>query len=238
MADNDKIEFPMRLARLMSLAGVASRRESESIIACGRVTVNGKVIDGTGIKVEESDKVEVDGKPVSLGRRYYIMLNKPVGYTCTADDPYAEKTIFDLIDLPGVRLFSAGRLDRDSEGLLILTNDGDYSAQLTHPRYNIKKNYIVETNHPISDEMLEQLHQGIIDDGERLVAEQVIPEGSCRYRFILNEGKKREIRRMINYAGCRTLTLRRESVGKLQLGRLPLGEWRELTPQEIAASLK
>ena len=234
---NEKIEFPMRLARFMSLAGVASRRESETLIAAGRVSVNGEIITINGCKVNAADRIEVDGKVLSLGRRYYIMLNKPPGYTCTAADPYAEKIVFELINLPDVRLFSAGRLDRDSEGLLILTNDGDYSARLTHPRYNILKRYHVQTDRPIPDDVLDQLRRGIVDEGERLMPESIACERPCCYNFVLNEGKKREIRRMVNYAGAETLELRRLSIGALNLGELPSGKWRELSPDEIDASL-
>jgi 23S rRNA pseudouridine2605 synthase len=234
---SEKIEFPMRLARFMSLAGVASRRESETLIAAGRVKINGETIIVNGCKVNAADQVEVDNKVISLGRRYYIMLNKPPGYTCTAADPYAEKIVFELIDLPDVRLFSAGRLDRDSEGLLILTNDGDYSAHLTHPRYNILKRYYVQTDRPIPEDALDQLRRGIVDEGERLVPESIVCERPCCYNFVLNEGKKREIRRMVNYAGAETLVLRRLSIGALELGELPSGKWRELSQDEIDASL-
>lgn len=230
-------EFPMRLQRFLSLAGVSSRREAETIIAAGRVTVNGVAITTTGVKVTESDQVECDGRPVTMGRRCYVMLNKPRGFVCTADDPHAEMKAVDLVDLPGIRLYSIGRLDKDSEGLLLLTNDGDYAARITHPRYRVCKVYEVKTASALSLRQLRWLRSGIQDDGETLRAERIDELAPGKYRFVLNEGKKREIRRMIAAVGEQTAELKRIAVGKLELGQLSSGCWRELTTAEIQLSL-
>lgn len=238
MAEKENNEFPMRLQRYMSLSGVASRRECEAIIAEGRVLVNGRPVIEPGTKVNAEDRVTVDGRTVTLAsQRYYIMLNKPAGYTCTAADPHADKIVFDLVKTPGVRLFTAGRLDKDSEGLLILSNDGDYVAKLTHPRYEILKTYVVRTNHPIPMDKLEDLRNGIVDDGERLRAREIIRVSSMLFVFILNEGKKREIRRMVRYCGCETVSLTRIGFGELELGRLELGKWRYLSAEEVKMSV-
>ncbi|MDD3118425.1 MAG: pseudouridine synthase [Victivallales bacterium] len=238
MKDESPTVFPMRLQRFMSLAGVASRRECETIIADGRVAVNGRIVTATGTKVTEDDRVAVDGKAVTMAaKRCYIMLNKPPGYTCTASDPHAEHIVFELVKTPGTRLFTAGRLDRDSEGLLILSNDGDYVAKLTHPRYEILKTYVVRTDRPIPAEKLEELRRGIIDAGDRLRAREIVRISSEVFVFILNEGKKREIRRMIDYAGCRTVSLVRIGFGALGLGRLEPGRWRYLNAAEVQQSL-
>ena len=230
--------FPMRLARFIALAGLASRRDAETIIAEGRAAINGITADTPGIKVNNGDTVTVDGVTLLLGQRHYIMLNKPRGYHCTAEDPHADKLAIDLVDIPGARLFSAGRLDRDSEGLLILTNDGDYAAKLTHPRHNVTKLYMVETLATIPPETLERLRRGIVDDGETLSPLEILRISDTCYRFMLNEGKKREIRRMIRYAGTQVVSLRRTAVGCLELGGLPSGQWRALSPEDIEASLK
>ena len=166
------------------------------------------------------------------------MLNKPAGYVCTNDDPHAAKRAFDLIKIDGARLFSAGRLDKDSEGLLIVTNDGDYAMQLTHPRYEIFKTYLVKTDAAISAGELDRLRHGIIDNGEQLLPQKIEATGSCIYRFILNEGKKREIRRMVADAGRKTVSLQRISIGSLKLGELKSGQWRFLSAEEVNLSLR
>ncbi|MCF6176322.1 MAG: rRNA pseudouridine synthase [Victivallaceae bacterium] len=240
MADKHKtaeLNFPVSLNRFISAAGAASRRKCAELIKNGQVTVNGKIVTAPGNRVEASDLVEVDGNVVSIGKRYYIMLNKPRGYTCTAADPYAEHKAIDLIELPNVRLFSAGRLDKASEGLLIFSNDGDYVDRLTHPKYGIPKTYELTTNQPIATDFLPELLKGIHDAGEVLKAIEFSAIAPCLYKVVLNEGKKREIRRMAKVAGCRTEKLLRTTIGKLKLGNLGSGCWSQLTHQERQASL-
>ncbi len=231
------ITFPMRLVRYLSLAGVASRRKSDELIAAGKISVNGKIIIEPGVKVNISDCIEYQQQVLSLAERTYVILNKPPGYLCSAFDPHADKTVFDLIDLPGKRLFNVGRLDLDSEGLLIFTDDGDYAEKITHPRNGILKKYLVKTNRLLTQKDIELICRGIQDDGDFLKAESVIKKQGCDYLFTMSEGKKREIRRLINAVSARVKNLRRISIGKLNIGKLPLGKWRFLTLQEIQDSL-
>jgi 23S rRNA pseudouridine2605 synthase len=230
-------ENTFNLSHFLSLCGIASRRKCADIVKAGLVKINGQTVTGPGSRVREGDDVVYDGRPVRIEPRVYIMLNKPRGYVCTNDDPHAEKRAFDLIEVDGARLFSAGRLDKDSEGLLIITNDGDYAMQLTHPRHEIFKTYLVKTDTAIPAGELNRLRRGIIDDGERLLPQKIEDAGGCIYRFILNEGKKREIRRMIAAAGRNTVSLQRISVGALMLGALESGKWRFLSDAEVKLSL-
>ena len=233
----DTEENTFNLSRFLSLSGIASRRKCADIVKAGLVRINGQTVTEPGCRVNPDDEVIYDGRPVRIEQRIYIMLNKPRGYVCTNDDPHAKKRAFDLIKIDGARLFSAGRLDKDSEGLLIITNDGDYAMLLTHPRHEIFKTYLVTTDAPIPAAELNRLRGGIVDDGERLLPQKIEEAGSCLYRFILNEGKKREIRRMIAAVGRKTVTLQRISVGALTLGGLESGKWRFLSEAEVKLSL-
>lgn len=232
-----ELTFPVTLNRFLSAAGVASRRNCVELIKNGRVTVNRELVTAPGTRVTATDIIAVDGNIVFLDRRYYIALNKPRGYTCTDADPYAKRKAVELIEMPNIRLFSAGRLDKASEGLLIFSNDGDYVNQLTHPRYGILKTYEVTTDKPIATAFLLQLLKGIHDAGELLQAKEFTAIGECQYKVVLNEGKKREIRRMVATANCRTAKLRRVAIGNLKLGDLALGTWRHLSRKEQQASL-
>lgn len=229
----------MRLVKFLAAAGIASRRKAADLVAAGDILVNGKPPLGPGDPISSRDEVRCRGRVVTLNPLYYIMINKPRGYTCTNEDAHAEKKVFELIDLPGSpKLFSAGRLDRESEGLLIITNDGDYGMRLTHPRHEVLKTYLVRTVGPIAAAELGRIRRGIVDEGEELRPRRIDELSPGYYRFILNEGKKREIRRLIRAAGGRTLELKRVRIGGLELGGLPPGKWRHLTPEEIAASLQ
>jgi len=221
----------------MSLAGVASRRKSEELIRMGEVKVNGDIVTAPSRNVSPDDIVTVSGKSLRSPSKLYIMLNKPAGYLCSAFDPHADKTVFDLINLRGVRLFSAGRLDLNSEGLLILTNDGDYAEKLTHPRHNVLKRYRVKTDKPISNNNLNALRSGIRDFGEFLKPVSISKLKAKEYEFVLNEGKKREIRRLVATTGVKVVVLKRVAVGNLRVDDLPVGQWRMLSKKEIAASL-
>jgi len=233
----DMEENTFNLSHFLSLSGIASRRKCADIVKAGLVQINGRTVTEPGCRVNAGDEVIYDGRPVRIEQRIYIMLNKPRGYVCTNDDPHAGQRAFDLVKVDGARLFSAGRLDKDSEGLLIITNDGDYAMQLTHPRHEIFKAYLVKTDVAIPAGELNRLRQGIIDDGERLLPQKIEEVGSCRYRFVLNEGKKREIRRMIAAVGRKTISLQRISVGALILGALESGKWRFLSEAEVKLSL-
>ena len=238
MENNEKIS----LSKYLSVCGTASRRKSCDLIKQGKVQVNRQVITEPGYKISPQDEVIFAGKQVLSQEKVYIMLNKPRGYICTSDDPHAPKKAIDLIKMPpeqaNIRIFSAGRLDKDSEGLLIFTNDGDYAEKIMHPKHEIMKNYQVKTISEIPDKILDKLQRGINDDNEFLKAHKIKKEGNCLYTFILNEGKKREIRRMVKFAGTGIRSLRRIALGALTLGELKNGEWKYLTPEEIKKTLK
>ena len=229
-----------RLVKFLSAAGVASRRAAGDLVKAGRIAVNGRTIREPGFRILPADTVTLDGRPVEpAGRFHYIMLNKPRGYVCTNADPHAPRKAVDLIRLdPPVRLFSAGRLDKESEGMILFSNDGDYVARLTHPRYEIRKTYLVRVTREFTEPELTRIRTGITDGGEHLRVISIAPAGNCLYRIVLNEGKKREIRRLTAAVGAPTLELRRIRIGGLALGDLPQGAFRELTPEEVALTLE
>ncbi|MBQ4106004.1 MAG: rRNA pseudouridine synthase [Lentisphaeria bacterium] len=228
----------VRLVKRISEAGAASRRAAADLVLAGRITVNGTVVREPGFPTRPEDRVSLDGKELAPPRKYYIMLNKPPGWTCSNADPHADRLAVDLIRLAEpVRLFSAGRLDRDSEGLILFSNDGDFVQRLTHPGGGIRKRYFVTTAKPLSPAAIDRLTTGIRDDGEMLRA-IAIEKQSAGYLFTLGEGKKREIRRMVAAAGSRVKILRRIAIGALELGPLPPGKWRELSPAECDAALR
>ena len=229
-----------RLVKFLRAAGVASRRAAGDLVKAGRIAVNGRTIREPGFRILPADTVTLDGRPVEpAGRFHYIMLNKPRGYVCTNADPHAPRKAVDLIRLdPPVRLFSAGRLDKESEGMILFSNDGDYVARLTHPRYEIRKTYLVRVTREFTEPELTRIRTGITDGGEHLRVISIAPAGNCLYRIVLNEGKKREIRRLTAAVGSPTLELRRIRIGGLALGDLPQGAFRELTPEEVALTLE
>ena len=233
--DND-----IRLVKFLSAYAGVSRRAAGDLVKDGFVTVDGSVVTEPGLRVTAESKVTLKGVPVTAQqRKYYIMLNKPRGYVSTNADPHAEKKAVDLISLPdSPRLFSAGRLDKESEGMLLFSNDGDYVAVLTHPRNEILKTYIIRLRRELSPAEINRILSGIEDDGETLRALEMHALGDCRYSIILNEGRKREIRRMTAAVGSPTIRLKRVKTGGLELGNLPPGKWRELTSEEVQASLQ
>jgi pseudouridine synthase len=238
MQNNEKIS----LSKYLSVCGIASRRKSCDLIKQGKVQINRQIIKEPGHKISPQDEVIFAGKPVLSQEKIYIMLNKPRGCICTNDDPHAPEKAIDLITLPpeqaNIRLFSAGRLDKDSEGLLIFTNDGDYAEKIMHPKHETLKNYQVKTTSEIPEYILDKLRRGIKDDNEILKAHKIKDEGDCLYTFILNEGKKREIRRMAKFAGTEIKSLKRIALGALTLGTLKSSEWKYLTSEDIKKTLK
>lgn len=229
-----------RLVKFLSAAGVASRRAAGDLVKAGRIAVNSRTIREPGSASCPPTPSRSTGRPVEpVGRFHYIMLNKPRGYVCTNADPHAPRKAVDLIRLdPPVRLFSAGRLDKESEGMILFSNDGDYVARLTHPRYEIRKTYLVRVTREFTEPELTRIRTGITDGGEHLRVISIAPAGNCLYRIVLNEGKKREIRRLTAAVGSPTLELRRIRIGGLALGDLPQGAFRELTPEEVALTLE
>ncbi|MEA1928483.1 MAG: pseudouridine synthase [Candidatus Auribacterota bacterium] len=228
----------MRLQKFLSQAGVASRRKAEEWIALERISVNGQVVTKPGTVVDaEEDAVAVDGKRVTPQKNVYIVLHKPSGYLCSLSDPFGRPIITDLIrDIPQ-RIYHVGRLDLNSEGLLILTNDGAFSQLLTHPRHQIDKIYQVKLQSPLSKKMVAQLNRGVkLDDGYKTAPArvEVLPGDGHRAEITIREGKKRQVKRMLRAVNNRVIYLKRVAVGPLRLENLPRGKWRNLTPGEIA----
>ena len=227
------------LTKYLSTSGVASRRHAAELIKGGHVSVNGEICADPSVRIALGDRVLLDGKPVEAPKAYvYVMLHKPRGYVCTAEDPHAPKKALDLIDLPGVRLVSAGRLDKNSEGLILFSNDGAWIEQLTHPSHGTRKTYQVTTDRPLSPADIRLLTtSGVQNDGETLRALSIRAEAPGRYIFVLGEGKNREIRRMMESLDNRTRRLKRIAIGGLRLGGLPMGQWRKLSPAEAKLAL-
>lgn len=227
------------------MAGVASRRTAETLIAEGRVTVNGTVVSTLGAKaVPDVDDVKVDGRRIKpAARPRYILLNKPKGYVTTRRDPEGRRTVLDL--LRGVRdyVYPVGRLDYDTEGLLLLTSDGDLAARLTHPRHEVPRVYeAIVAGHP-DDDAIEELRQGVYLDGRR-TSEAGVARGATvgkgreqttKLVLTLHEGRNRQVREMCARVGHPVRTLERVRMGPLTLRGLESGRWRDLTPAEVAA---
>lgn len=239
MANNNLV----RLQKFMADCGVASRRKSEEIIEAGKVKVNGHVAH-IGDKVNpKKDLVTVRGKRInSVSRNYYIMLHKPRGYVTTVSDELGRKTVMDLVSDIKARIYPVGRLDKDSEGLLLLTNDGTFANALSHPGHNFAKVYRVTVRPEINDEILFNLRNGIEIDGRKTAPcdVNVITEepGRVVLEFILREGRNRQIRKMCEAVNLQVARLKRISVGSLKLGMLPQGKWRELTDNEVKKLLR
>ena len=229
----------MRLAKYLANAGVASRRKCEELIAEGRVTV-----DGVGVctpvceVVPGKNVVCFEGRKITIPEFQYFALNKPCGYTCTASDPHAERVIYDLLPENMRHLNYVGRLDRDTEGLMILTNDGELIQGITHPSHEVEKRYVADCRGYLSDRAGVAMVTGLYDDGEFLKAKHVselrTTDGGVMLEVILTEGRKREVRRLCSAVGLHVMRLARVSVGNISLGKLPSGEYRPLTDEELA----
>lgn len=222
----------IRLQKFLSQAGVCSRRAGETHILKGDVRVNGALVRELGTKVDPgTDQVTFKGKVVEPGtQRVYLILNKPTGYVTSCKQPH-EKVVLDLIDLPQ-RLYPVGRLDKDSEGLLLLTNDGRLHHRLLHPSFDHEKQYLVTVADPIAPHILRRLAGGIELDGRRTRPAVVRAVTRKKFRITLKEGRNRQIRRMVGHVGHRVVRLKRIRLAHLRLGELAPGAWRYLTPAE------
>jgi len=232
----------MRLQKFLAESGVASRRASEAIILAGRVKINGKVIQILGTKIQPGhDRIEVDGQPIKVRRKIYIALNKPPGFLCTRKDPEGRRTVSDLLPTEWEHLTTVGRLDRESEGLIFLTNDGDFSLHLTHPRYGVHKIYRAAVEGKVEMPMLRRFLAGIKDAGETLKAEKARLITASNSRSVveleLAEGRNREVRRLFASQELEVTRLQRIQIGRIKLGELPTGKWRTLTEPEIKSLL-
>ena len=225
--------MPVRLNRYLASAGVGSRRAVDELIRAGRVTVNGAT-GQLGATVADGDVVAVDGAPVAPQQLAYLMLHKPAGVVTTASDPQGRRTVLDLVDAPQ-RVFPVGRLDRDTTGLLLLTNDGELANRLAHPRHGVDKTYVADVDGDPTTEALRRLAEGVrLDDGVTAPA-RARRLGPGRVELVIHEGRNRQVRRMCEAVGHPVRLLHRTAYGPLILGSLAPGRWRPLTPDEVDA---
>lgn len=228
----------MRLNRFLAAAGLGSRRCCDELIAAGRVTINGKVCTNFGTQPGTRDHVKVDGKLVHAVLTLTIVLNKPAGFVSTRKDPHARDTVFDLLPKKFSRLFNIGRLDAQTEGLLLLTNDGVLAQRLTHPRFKVDKEYEVTLDRAWDPALTPKLLRGIVLDGERAKIVRLRSLSPTRLRVILQQGINRQIRRMLQTVGYQVKRLLRVRIGNLRLTDLPCGHWRALTKREVESLSK
>jgi 23S rRNA pseudouridine2605 synthase len=232
----------VRLQKFLADAGIASRRASEKIILEGQVSVNGKEVRELGTKVDpDHDRVEVDGRRVKPKRKIYVALNKPRKFLCAREEGSPRRLVGDLLPKEWNNLYTVGRLDYESEGLIFLTNDGDFCLRLTHPRYGVRKTYLATVEGKAGLEILRNLTQGILDGGETLKAEKARLVSASNSKSVIelemSEGKNREVRRMFESQGLTVVRLQRTRIGPIKLGELPEGKWRALTEAEIKSLL-
>jgi 23S rRNA pseudouridine2605 synthase len=229
----------MRLQVFLSHNGVCSRREAMDVIQAGRVKVNGQLVREPSTDVQGNEQISVDGKVIGAKAYTYVMLHKPVGYTTTKDDPYADKTVMDLLPAEMQHLSPVGRLDRDTEGLLLFTNDGDWAQKLTHPKFHLEKTYKATIMGELKAGDKKTLETGIVIEGRKTAPCRI---ANVRYNdknsttdliIAIHEGRKRQIRTMFYTIGHKVVYLKRIAVGKLELVDLKLGQWRELSASEI-----
>jgi 23S rRNA pseudouridine2605 synthase len=224
-----------RLQKILSQAGVASRRASEQLMLDGRVSVNGKTVLELGTKADASrDDIRVDGRRIKIPDRHlYLLVNKPRGYVTTRSDPQKRPTVLDLLAGVTDYVYPVGRLDFDSEGLLILTNDGDLAAKLTHPRHGVARVYEASVLGVPDEHDVRRLAKGVTIDGQRTGPAEVTAIGPSRLRITVHEGRNRQVRKMCDAIGHPVTELRRIAIGPLRDNRLKLGAWRVLTTHEV-----
>lgn len=233
----------MRLNKFLSTAGIASRRKADELIKDGKVSVNGKIVFELGIDVSpKKDVVTFDGKVLFLPSSFvYYKFNKPKGHVCSASDEKGRKTIFDIIDVPE-RVFYIGRLDYDTEGLLLLTNDGEFANKISHPSFHIEKEYRVTVEGEVVESELAVLRKGVVIDGERMPSAKVkwlgYEKGFTKLSVVIDEGQNRQVRRMFEAIGKSIKLLKRVRIGRLSLGGLKRGELKELKDYELAVLME
>lgn len=236
-ADKYEKPEPIRLNKYIAASGVCSRRDADELIKKGKITVNGKVVTELGVKVELSDKVFINNKQISPERKVYILINKPKDYISTVDDPHAEKTVIDLVrGATKERIYPVGRLDRNTTGVLLLTNDGDLTKKLTHPSSNKKKIYRISLNKAVTKADLEQVAEGIeLDDGFiKADAVNYVDGNKKEIGIELHSGRNRIVRRIFEYLDYRVVKLDRVYFAGLTKKSLPRGKWRFLAEKEIS----
>lgn len=230
------LTYPARLNRFISNAGICSRRDADELIAEGKIKINGKVVTELGTKVERNDEVKYNGKTIRPQNYVYVLLNKPKDYISTMDDPEKRKTVMQLIKgACDERMYPVGRLDRNTTGLLLFTNDGEMSQKLTHPSYKIKKIYHVELDKPLTENHFNQIAEGVkLDDGMVYVNELVaLSEDKKSFGVQIHVGRNRIVRRIFEHFDYEVSKLDRTMYGPLTKKELPKGKWRKLTEKEV-----
>jgi 23S rRNA pseudouridine2605 synthase len=236
--DGEQRRILKTLERAISKAGLGSRTEARSWIGAGRVRVNGRVVQTPDHWVDlERDRITLDGKPVREGEKVYVLLYKPKGYLTTYTDPEGRPTVYDLIRDLGAWVAPVGRLDLDSSGLLVLTNDTQFAERLTNPDYKVAKTYHVKCAHLLSDEQIGRLRSGVeLSDGPTrpAVVERLRDFGKYTHlQIVIAEGRNRQVRRMVEAIDSKVLELVRVAIGSVRIGELQIGKWRRLTPEEV-----
>ncbi len=228
----DASSGPQRVQKLLAQAGIASRRTCEDYIKEGRVTVNGKAV-AIGATASVGDDIRLDGKPVALEKQVHIILNKPKGVTSTVYDPHASRTVLDLVKVPQ-RIFPVGRLDRETEGLILLTNDGALMQHITHPSHGVDKTYIASTVKTIGPTMIERLKFGVMVENKMVKIKNVVELAPNVVRLSVHEGRKHIVRNIFAALGNPVKRLVRIAIGPIELGDLEPGKWRYLTERELS----
>ena len=225
----------MRLSKRLAQSGVAARRKADLLIQKGAVCVNGKVVKLPQTQVEATDSITIEGKPLSAQKKIYLIMHKPKGIECTHKKAPGKKIIYDLFKEVGARLFTIGRLDKDTTGLILLTNDGDFANKVIHPSSNITKEYLVKVNKDITHEHLVSISEGCTISGTLVKPKKVKKVRLSTLKITVSEGKNREVRRLMESAGLDVLELTRIRIGGLNLGNLPYGSYRILRDKEMKA---
>ena len=227
-----EVNKKMRLARFLAQAGIASRRQAEKIIEAGRVKINGQLVKNLASQVSLQDKIELDGKILVVEKKVYYLLNKPKGYVSSVKDPHNPKNILSLVPkIP--RVFPVGRLDKDSQGLIILTNDGDFAYQLTHPKFLCQKTYLVKVNKEIDTSLKSKLEKGLKFSEGLAKADRVKILAKNELEIVLHQGFNRQIRRMLAELDYKVIFLKRIKEGNFSLGNLPEGKYIQINEKEI-----
>lgn len=229
----------MRLQVFLSHSRVCSRRKALELVQAGRVRVQGKVVTEPSYEVSpDAPDIRLDGKKVELGGKDYLVLNKPRGIVTTLQDKYAQATVLGLLPKAYKHLYPVGRLDKDSEGLLLFTNDGELTFKLLHPSFKVDKVYYVETDKPLDENSIRHLERGVFIEGRKTAPAKITPAGRASLRITIHEGRKRQIRLMLSGLGFQVLRLERIKYGPVSLGNLKAGQWRLLDKKEIEALAK
>lgn len=234
----------MRINKYLASCGIASRRNCEQLVLDGKVKLNGRPVVKLATEVKPGDIITVDGNKVFPSQEFiYLMLHKPKGYICSTSDEHGRKTVMELVkDYENTRLFPVGRLDYDTEGLLLLTNDGDFSLSVTHPKNNVDKTYHAKIEGEVSEDELIKIRNGIVLDGEKTKRCKAVnlgmEKGLTKIELVISEGRQRQIRRMFEAINREVVFLKRTAIGSLRLGGLQRGKCRELKAKEIEKLIK